>query len=120
MTPRRLEAVLKEQLRQCPAVALLGPRQVGKATLAGRIAYLELGPLDVLEVEPENEQMLWARRGFPRSFLARSDAQSATWRENFITTYLERDIPQLGPRIPAKTLRRFWTMLAHNQGCLLC
>ena len=56
------------------------------------------------------------RGGFPRSFLAKTDAGSATWRENFITTYLERDIPQLGPRIPAETLRRFWTMLAHSQG----
>jgi predicted AAA+ superfamily ATPase len=212
MIPRRLETSLKAHLRQFPAVALLGPRQVGKTTLArlldlearggtppdyldlenpadldklgdaagylrgrpdrlviidevqrapglfqvlrgvidervmggepaghflllgsasvdllrqasetlaGRIAYLELGPLDVLEIEPDKEQVLWARGGFPRSFLAGTDAQSATWRENFITTYLERDIPQLGPRIPAETLRRFWTMLAHSQGNLL-
>ena len=212
MILRRLEAVLKEQLRQFPAVALLGPRQAGKTTLArrldletqggrppdyldlenpadlgkledaagylrdrpdrlliidevqrapglfqvlrgvidervmagepaghflllgsasidllrqasetlaGRIAYLELGPLDVLEIEPDREQMLWARGGFPRSFLADTDGHSATWRENFITTYLERDIPHFGPRIPAETLRRFWTMLAHSQGSLL-
>jgi hypothetical protein len=88
-------------------------------TLAGRIAYLELGPFDVAEVEPDLETQLWVRGGFPRSFLAASDAQSATWRQNFIATYLERDIPQLGPRIPAETLRRFWTMLAHSQGSLL-
>lgn len=88
-------------------------------TLAGRVAYLELGPFDVLEIEPSVEQRLWVRGGFPRSFLAASDARSATWRDSFIATYLERDIPQLGPRIPAETLRRFWTMLAHGQGSLL-
>lgn len=88
-------------------------------TLAGRIAYLELCPMDVLEVPPDDEGRLWQRGGFPRSFLARNDDESATWRDNFITTYLERDIPQLGPRVPAETLRRFWTMLAHAQGGLL-
>ena len=88
-------------------------------SLAGRIAYLELAPLDVTEVEPDQETELWIRGGFPRSFLASSDEASASWRENFIATYLERDIPQLGPRIPATTLRRFWTMLAHRQGALL-
>ncbi|MGE0373320.1 MAG: ATP-binding protein [Gammaproteobacteria bacterium] len=88
-------------------------------TLAGRIAYLELCPLDVLEVPPDDADLLWLRGGFPRSFLACSDDESATWRDNFITTYLERDIPQLGPRVPAETLRRFWTMLAHAQGGLL-
>lgn len=92
-------------------------RQSGES-LAGRIAYLELGPLDVREV-PERDQMrLWTRGGFPRSFLAPTDADSAVWREQFIRTYLERDIPALGPRIPAQTLRRFWTMLAHSQGGL--
>ncbi|MEE9396896.1 MAG: ATP-binding protein [Methylococcales bacterium] len=207
MIPRRLELSLKSTLRQFPAVALLGPRQVGKTTLArqlqteykdtpvyldlenpadlekledargylepkksrlviidevqrapeifqvlrglidervfageaaghflllgsasielmrqssetlaGRIAYLELCPLDLMEVEPYQEQDLWVRGGFPRSFLADSYEASVTWRENFITTYLERDIPLLGPRIPATTLRRFWTMLAHSQG----
>ena len=88
-------------------------------SLAGRIAYLELAPFDVLETAPETSERLWVRGGFPRSFLAGDDAQSALWRENFIATYLERDIPQLGPRIPATTLRRFWTMLAHTQGGLL-
>jgi len=87
-------------------------------TLAGRIAYLELGPFDPLELPPGDRDRLWSRGGFPRSFLARDDAESATWREAFIRTYLERDIPQLGPRIPAETLRRFWTMLAHAQGGL--
>lgn len=85
-------------------------------SLAGRIAYLELCPFDVLEIAPQAEETLWARGGFPRSFLAESDNASAEWRENFIRTYLERDIPQLGSRVPAETLRRFWTMLAHSQG----
>jgi len=88
-------------------------------SLAGRIAYLELSPLDITEVSPEHLPTLWIRGGFPRSFLAKDDPQSVIWRNNFITTYLERDIPQLGPRIPAETLRRFWTMLAHLQGAPL-
>jgi len=92
-------------------------RQSGES-LAGRIGYLELGPLDVREVEEHRLPRLWSRGGFPPSFLAPSDEASALWRENFIRTYLERDIPQLGPRIPAETLRRFWTMLAHSQGGL--
>jgi predicted AAA+ superfamily ATPase len=87
-------------------------------SLAGRIAYLELAPFDPLEVDEDSMQTLWVRGGFPDSFLAASDALSASWRENFIRTYLERDIPALGPRIPAETLRRFWTMLAHAQGGL--
>ena len=92
-------------------------RQSGES-LAGRIAYLELGPLDVRELAADDQMRLWARGGFPRSFLAPTDADSAVWREQFIRTYLERDIPALGPRIPAQTLRRFWTMLAHSQGGL--
>lgn len=85
-------------------------------TLAGRIAYVELGPFNVLEVDGGQRDKLWIRGGFPDSFLANSDKGSAIWRENFIRTYLERDIPQLGPRLPAETLRRFWTMLSHVQG----
>jgi predicted AAA+ superfamily ATPase len=88
-------------------------------SLAGRIVYLELAPIDVTEVPPAQAEALWVRGGFPRSLLAKSDEASANWREAFITTYLERDIPQLGPRIPATTLRRFWTMLAHRQGAPL-
>ncbi len=87
-------------------------------TLAGRIAYLELSPLDVLEVEPADQRTLWLRGGFPDSFLAANDARSLDWRANFIRTYLERDIPQMVPRIPSTTLARFWTMLAHNHGGL--
>lgn len=90
-------------------------------SLAGRIAYLELGPLDALEVAgaPGGADRLWVRGGFPDSYTARSGADSLEWRRAFIRTYLERDVPQLGPRIPAETLRRFWTMLAHSQGGLL-
>ncbi|PUE14439.1 ATP-binding protein [Limnohabitans sp. WS1] len=88
-------------------------------TLAGRIAYLELGPLNVLETGQSALDALWLRGGFPQSLTTPSDARSLRWRENFIRTYLERDIPQFGPRIAAETLRRFWTMLAHHQGGLL-
>ena len=87
-------------------------------TLAGRIAYLELGSFNVLEIPPEQHNQLWVRGGFPESFFAESDKSSLRWRQNFIRTYLERDIPQLGPRVPATTLHRFWTMLAHVQGSL--
>ncbi|MBI4904082.1 MAG: ATP-binding protein [Acidobacteria bacterium] len=89
-------------------------RQTGES-LAGRISYLELGPFDALEVGGSETERLWVRGGFPLSFLAASDDLSLEWRRNFIRTYLERDIPQFGPRIAAETLRRFWTMLAHNQ-----
>ena len=88
-------------------------------SLAGRIAYIELSTLDVMEIAPHDQEKLWVRGGFPESFLAPDDAASLAWRLDFIRTYLERDIPQLGPRIPATTLRRFWTMLAHLQGGLL-
>jgi predicted AAA+ superfamily ATPase len=89
-------------------------KQSGES-LAGRISYLELGPIDALEVPLDQHDRLWVRGGFPSSFLADNDAQSLNWRQDFIRTYLERDIPEFGPRIPAETLRRFWTMLAHNQ-----
>jgi len=91
-------------------------------TLAGRISYLELTPLTVAEVHaggPATADRLWVRGGFPDSFLAPHDPASLDWRRSFIATYLERDIPMLGPRIPAETLGRFWRMLAHNQGQLL-
>jgi hypothetical protein len=208
MIPRRLVSALASALSEAPAVALLGPRQVGKTTLAlelahtrpvvyldleseadraklsepelylaqhadklvildeiqrtpqlfrslrglidagrrrgqgkgrflmlgsasidllkqsseslaGRIRYLELAPLDAGEVGDARLDALWLRGGFPDSLLAASDAASLRWRVDFIRTYLERDIPQLGPRIPAETLRRLWTMLAHQQGGLL-
>lgn len=88
-------------------------------SLAGRISFAELTPFDVTEIGGDQLDRLWVRGGFPESFLARSDETSLRWRRDFIRTYLERDIPQLGPRIPAETLRRLWTMLAHNQGGLL-
>ena len=96
--------------------------QQSSETLAGRIAYSELTPLLAEEVATRkrgDRDRLWLRGGFPDSFLAADEAASVEWREEFIGTYLERDIPLLGPRIPAETLRRFWTMLAHEQGTLL-
>ena len=88
-------------------------------SLAGRISYLEMGPLDALEIAGPDVERLWIRGGFPDSYLAGSDRSSQRWRQDFIRTYLERDIPAMGPRIPAETLRRFWTMLAHHQSGLL-
>ena len=96
-------------------------KQSGES-LAGRIAYLELFPVDVLEFadnKADRVNVLWLRGGFPESLLAGSDRNSLAWRRDFIRTYVERDIPQLGPRIPAETLWRFWTMLAHSQGTAL-
>ncbi|HAH37469.1 MAG TPA: ATPase [Algoriphagus sp.] len=87
-------------------------------SLAGRIAYEELGGFTILEVE-NNLEKLWLRGGFPDSFLASSDESSMTWRQNFITTYLERDIPQIAQFVPTNRLRRLWTMLAHEQGQLI-
>ena len=95
-------------------------RQSGES-LAGRIEYVELDPLDVSEAAPDARAMtsLWVRGGFPDSFLAANDPDSMTFRRNFVRSYLERDVAQFGRRIPAETLERFWTMLAHGQGTLL-
>jgi hypothetical protein len=95
-------------------------RQSGES-LAGRIEYVELNPLDVMEAAVDGDALreLWVRGGFPDSFLAINDADSLIFRQNFIRTYLERDVPQFGRRIPAETLERLWTMLAHSQGTLL-
>lgn len=92
--------------------------QQSSESLAGRITYLELFPIDVLEYVKGSKDLntLWLRGGFAESLLADNDEDSLDWRRDFIKTYLERDIPQLGPRIPAETLDRFWTMLAYNQG----
>ena len=96
------------------------PRQSGES-LAGRITYVDMGPFEVLEVVKDRHDLdrLWVRGGFPNSYLAGNDAQSMAWRKAFIRTYLERDVPQFGPRIPAETLGRLWTMLAHGQSTLL-
>lgn len=88
-------------------------------SLAGRVRYVEMPPLQPDEVGADQLNLLWLRGGFPDSFQAASDRASMDWRLDFLRTYLERDIPALGPRIPAATLRRFWTMLAHVQGGLL-
>lgn len=114
----------KREGRKCGYYLLLGSaslellKQSGE-TLAGRIAYLELPPFTVVEAGSGPARDLWVRGGFPDSLLAANDKDSFRWRQNFIRTYLERDIPQFGPRIAAETLRRFWTMLAWNQGGLL-
>jgi predicted AAA+ superfamily ATPase len=90
-------------------------------SLAGRIACVEMGPLNVLETTAKNHDTtpLWVRGGFPESYIASNDGDSLEWRRDFIRTYLERDVPLLGPRVPAETLERLWTMLAHEQAALL-
>ncbi len=96
-------------------------RQSGE-TLAGRIEYIDMSPLNVLETSAQDElypAKLWLRGGFPDSYLAQNDGDSYAYRRNFIRTYLERDVPQFGPRIPAETLERLWIMLAHNQAQFL-
>jgi len=93
-------------------------RQSGES-LAGRISYVDMTPLTVSEVPPEATENLWVRGGFPDSFLASDEQQSLSWRKDLLRTYLERDVPMFGSRVPPETLRRFWTMLAHNQGTLI-
>lgn len=95
-------------------------RQSGES-LAGRISYMELFPIDVTEfIESSTDRdklnRLWLRGGFPESLLAKDDQNALRWRKDFIKTYLERDIPMFGPRVPAQTLERLWIMLAHSQG----
>jgi len=88
-------------------------------TLAGRVAFLQLGGLSLSEVTPRRLDRLWLRGGFPASFTASSDADSFAWRSDFIQTFLERDLAMLGVSVPAPTLRRFWSMLAHVHGQVL-
>ena len=94
-------------------------------TLAGRVAYLDMAPLTLDEVsaeqapDPIDEPTLWLRGGFPDSLLAGSDAASLDWRRDFIRSYLERYVPMFAPRLPAETVGRLWTMLAHQQGAQL-
>jgi hypothetical protein len=87
-------------------------------SLAGRIIYHELSPFSLSEINSENIQKLWLRGGYPESYISRNNDESYTWREAFIKSYLETDIPRLGIRIPAQQLRRFWTMIAHSHGQL--
>ena len=86
-------------------------------SLAGRVAYLDLGPIDVLELPHQvgDVDLLWTRGGFPESLLAPDDATSLEWRRAFIRSYLERDVPMFAPRMPAEAIGRLWTMLAHGQ-----
>ena len=90
-------------------------------SLAGRITYVNMGPFNVLELPADEPTLLqlWTRGGFPGSYLAPNDTESMRWRGDFIRTYLERDVPLFGPRVPAGVLERLWTMLAHGQGTLL-
>lgn len=92
-------------------------------TLAGRVAYLDVAPLNALETGAEPHHIaldaLWLRGGFPDSLLAPSDAASLDWRRDFVRSYLERDVPMFAPRLPAESVGRLWTMLAHSQGSLL-
>jgi uncharacterized protein len=85
-------------------------------TLAGRVEFVEMSGFNLLEIGKKKWREIWLRGGFPRSFLAKTDEDSRAWREGFIRTFLERDIPQLGISIPSAAMRRFWTMLAHFHG----
>jgi uncharacterized protein len=105
--------------------AALDLMQQSAETLAGRVAYLEMSPITLLEATdshttPNSDQRtLWTRGGFPDSLLASSDANSLDWRNDFVRSYLERDVPMFAPRMPAETISRLWTMLAHQQGSML-
>ncbi|MDM8526262.1 DUF4143 domain-containing protein [Desulfococcaceae bacterium HSG8] len=94
------------------------PRLVKRVSesLAGQVAFVEIGGFSLAEIGTGQPERLWVRRGFPLSFLAESDELSFRWRNDFIQTFLERDIPKLGISVPAMTLRRFWTMVAHYHG----
>lgn len=113
--------VLADRPRRPARFLLLGSAspelvRTSAESLAGRIAFHELGGLSLEEVGVRRLDRLWLRGGFPRSFLAPSNRASFEWRRGFIRTFLERDLPQLGVRTPAETLGRFWSMLAHWHG----
>jgi predicted AAA+ superfamily ATPase len=99
--------------------ASLDLMQQSSETLAGRVAYVDLGPIQALEWKSTDLDTLWLRGGFPDSLLAANDAASLRWREDFVRSYLQRDVPMFAPRLPAETVGRLWTMLAHQQGALL-
>lgn len=110
--------VLVDRPANCARFLILGSASTDiikntSETLAGRVEFVELKGFDLVEVKSTAWKDLWLRGGFPRSFLAENDENSIAWREGFIRTFLERDIPQLGINIPASAMRRFWTMLAH-------
>ena len=116
----------RQRGRRTGRFLILGSASIGllrqsRESLAGRIEYVELNPLSALEVATDDDSLnsLWVRGGFPDSFLARNDTDSLIFRRDFIRTYLERDVPQFGRRIPPETLEHLWTMLAHDQGTLL-
>ena len=90
--------------------------QQSAESLAGRISYFMLGGLSLSDVGPENLKSLWLRGGFPKSYTARTDDESVLWRQNYISTFVERDIPQLVMSIPSRSVRRFWIMLSHYHG----
>lgn len=113
--------VLADRQRQPAQFLILGSAspmlvQQSAESLAGRVEFVDMGGFDMDEVGVEHLDKLWVRGAFPRSYLAGSEEDSAAWRENFIRALLERDLPQLGIRLPAVTLRRFWTMMAHYHG----
>jgi predicted AAA+ superfamily ATPase len=113
--------VLLDRPGQATRFLLLGSASPGlikgvSESLAGRVGLVDLGPFQIQETGTETWRRLWHRGGFPRSFLAPDEAASVAWRESFIRTFLERDIPQFGITVPAETLRRFWTMIAHYHG----
>jgi predicted AAA+ superfamily ATPase len=113
--------VLADRQDQNARFLVLGsasPRLIKDASesLAGRIGFVDLAGFQLWEVDGQHRDQLWIRGGFPKAFLADSESDSSQWRDNFIRTFLERDIPQLGITIAAETLRRFWTMVAHYHG----
>ena len=113
--------VLADQARRGRRFLILGSAspellRQGSESLAGRIAFVDMAGFDLGEVGAGQQRRLWWRGGFPRSFLANGDAASNRWRRDFIRTFLERDLPQLGIRVPAPVMRRLWMMLAHHHG----
>ncbi|MFT5131844.1 MAG: putative AAA+ superfamily ATPase [Gammaproteobacteria bacterium] len=113
----------REQGRRAVQFLLLGSASMdlmrqSSESLAGRISYIEMSGLNLTEIDrtQQDRQTLWLRGGFPDSYLATDDDLAMDWLENLVRTYLERDVPQMGFRVPAARLRRLWTMLAHLQG----
>ena len=116
--PLRVLADRKPRRARFLVLGSASPLLLRQATesLAGRIAFYELPGFDIEEVGTQSADKLWLRGGFPDAYLARTERQSVEWREQFVRTFLERDLPELGIRISAVTMRRFWTMLAHYHG----